>query len=110
MSDLSGIVPQYSSAKVLRSADIEMVGIGLALENVDVGKIDSFVLGFCLFVLRDAASECKSICFFLACRVVARRPTRRIITAVRLRQGYGATVFAPPLAASKDWSLGDSNP
>jgi len=26
---------------------------------------------------------------------------------VRLRQGYGATVFASPQAASEDWSLGD---
>jgi hypothetical protein len=31
-------VPQYSSAKILRAADVEMIGIGLALKNVDVSK------------------------------------------------------------------------
>lgn len=107
MSDLSRIVSEDSSAEILRAADIKMAGIGLALKNVDVCESIHVFWGVVL-VLRRRGSECKSI--LLACRVVACRQDRCKTETVRLRQGYGATVFASPLAASKDWSLGDSNP
>ena len=86
---LSRIVSRYSSPKILRSADIEMVTLNLTLENINI---------------------CELAHVFLPRRVVARRQRVASSKNVRLRQGYGATVFALCNAASEDWSLGDSNP
>lgn len=46
----------------------------------------------------------------LACRGVARCVNVASRKAVRLRQGYGATVYALLYDASIDWRYGDSNP
>ena len=46
----------------------------------------------------------------LACQVVARARDGASRKDVRLRQGYGATVFAPLDDASEDWRQGDYAP
>jgi hypothetical protein len=46
----------------------------------------------------------------LACRVIARRVCIHKAKEVRLRLGFGATVFALLYDASEDWRQGDYAP
>ena len=46
----------------------------------------------------------------LACRVESSLHLRSKMKSVRLRQGYGATVYALRYDASEDWSRGDYAP
>ena len=68
---------------------MEMVEVGLALKNVHV---------------------CKSVHVFpgLTCSYLVARS--KMSAFVRQLPDYGATVFAPPLAASEGWSPGDPFP
>jgi hypothetical protein len=75
--------------KIISQTCVESFRINLALQNVDVEKVPHRKL---------------------ACRVVARRVYVDKAKEVRLRQGYGATVFALLYDASEDWRQGDSNP
>ena len=75
--------------KIISQTCVESFRINLALQNVDVEKVPHRKL---------------------ACRVVTRRAYVDKAKVVRLRQGYGATVFALLYDASEDWRQGDSNP
>jgi hypothetical protein len=107
VSDLPGIVPQYSGAKILRAADVEMIGIGLALKNVDVNKSGHLLGAAAVFGLRNAAGEIKSFLAGLPSR--SSPPKRSKAKRVRLRQGYGATLFASALAAEQRLRASNKN-
>jgi hypothetical protein len=54
-------VSGYSSAKILRAADIEMVVVDLALKDVDVRELIHLPWGTAIFVLHYAAVEINSL-------------------------------------------------
>ena len=116
---------RYTCSEVPRTADVEVIGVDLALKDIDVGELVHLFWGDCVFVFAGRGKRNQFILSVpvlldpplrtseskeLACRVVARRHARGTFDPVRLRQGYGATVFAPPPATSEDWSLGGPFP
>ena len=86
MRDSAVIVAGQSRAKVGRAASVEMSGVGFALQDIYVREQTHYLV---------------------ACRVVARNVS---VAKARLRQGYGAAVFALHFVASEDWRRGESNP
>jgi len=79
----------YPMREIFCQTCVESFGINVALQCVDVEKIPHWTL---------------------ACRVAPRRVCIRKAKEVRLRQGYGATVFACLYDASEDWRQGDYAP
>jgi hypothetical protein len=49
MSNLTRIMPQYSGAKILRSANVEMIRFNLTLEDIDVCELVHLFWGDCSF-------------------------------------------------------------
>jgi hypothetical protein len=76
------VVANQSLTQIIGASSVKSTWIGLAVQHVNVG---------------EAAHSVN-----LACRVVPRSNDRRE-RAARLRQGYGAAVFASRYAASEDW-------